>query len=116
MEMTQLAPNVFVGAQISEEDLQRLASLGFTDVICNRPDAELPAGPTSQGLQSAAATLGIAFHYLPITPGEAFTAQAESLHRLAAKPDAKVFAYCRSGARSANAWSLAQSKQSAAQA
>ena len=58
MEMTQVAPNLFVGAQISEEDLAELAGEGFTDVVCNRPDAEHPGSAMASKLTEAAMGLG----------------------------------------------------------
>ncbi|MDD9923085.1 MAG: sulfur transferase domain-containing protein [Boseongicola sp.] len=106
MEMTQLAPNLFAGAQISEADLAMLASEGFTDVVCNRPDFEHPDSDPSSKLEDMSEKLGMAFHYLPITPGEPFVEEAEKLSSVVSRPNAKVFAYCRSGARVANAWSL----------
>lgn len=111
MEMTQLAPNLFVGAQISEDDLSELAVEGFTDVVCNRPDVEHPGSAPSSRMAEIAKGLGLSFHYHPITPGESFAEEASTLASVVAKPKAKVFAYCRSGTRSSNAWSLAQANQ-----
>lgn len=108
MEMTQLAPNLFVGAQIAEEDLAELADEGFTDVVCNRPDAEHPGSAMSSNMTEVAKGFGLAFHYHPIAPGEPFSEEADELAGIVAQPNAKVFAYCRSGMRATNAWSLAQ--------
>jgi sulfide:quinone oxidoreductase len=107
MDMTQLASNVFVGPQIAESDLTQLANAGFTDVVCNRPDAEHPNEAASTRMADLAKGLGLAFHYHPITPGQPFDSQASVLSRLASDPGAKVFAYCRSGARSSAAWARA---------
>ena len=111
MDMTQLAPNLYVGAQIAEEDLGELARKGFTDVVCNRPDAEHPESAPSSSMADVAKGLGLAFHYLPITPGEPFVAEADALSKVVARPRAKVLAYCRSGTRASNAWSLAQANE-----
>ena len=111
MEMTQLAPNFFVGAQIAEGDLAEFASEGFTDVVCNRPDAEHPGSAVSSKMDEVAKGLGIAFHYHPIMLGEPFADQAEQLAQVVEQPNAKVFAYCRSGMRATNAWSLAQTNR-----
>ena len=62
----------------------------------------------SYKMADVAKDLGVVFHYLPITPGEPFAAQAEALAQVVARQGAKVLAYCRSGARASNAWSLAQ--------
>ena len=111
MEMTQLAPNLFVSGQIAENDLADLAGAGFTDVVCNRPDAEHPESAPSASMAEAAKALGLAFHYLPIAPGAPFADEAEAVSQIVAGPGAKVLAYCRSGARSSNVWTLAQALQ-----
>ena len=111
MKTTQLSPNLFVGAQIGPADLEHLAAAGFTDVVCNRPDGEHPEGPASRQLAASAAELRLAFHYLPIPPNAPIEEQALSLARLTSRDGVKVFAYCRSGARSAKAWNHAQAKQ-----
>ena len=112
MEINPLSPNVSVGAQIGPEDLQAVAREGFTDVVCNRPDAEHPQDPDAATMKARASELGLTFHYLPITHGEPFDAQARHLAELMGRSGAKVFAYCRSGARSASAWALARDIQS----
>ncbi len=110
MDMTQLAPNLFVGPQIAAADLSELAREGFTDVVCNRPDAEHPETAPSAKMADIAKGLGMTFHYHPITPGNPFAEQAKHLSAIVAGPKAKVFAYCRSGTRSSNAWALAQTE------
>ncbi len=109
MEMETLAKNLCAGAQIGPEQLSELAGLGFTDVVCNRPDEEHPDGPTSVVMAPAAKALGLAYHYLPISPGLPIDAQAARLAELTSMEGAQVFAYCRSGARSTMAWEAAQS-------
>ncbi|WP_050927555.1 TIGR01244 family sulfur transferase [Aestuariivita boseongensis] len=108
MERTQLAENLYVGSQIAETDLAALKQDGFTDVICNRPDEEHPGEAASAEMQKIATNLGLAFHYQPIAPGEPFARQASFLKRIVTQPGKKVFAYCRSGARSTNAWNLVE--------
>ena len=109
MQVSQIAENLFVCGQITEAHLALLADEGFTHVICHRPDAEHPEDAPSASMGREAGRLGMAFHYNPIVPGEPFANQAQQLAAITAKPDAKVLAYCRSGARAANAWALAQS-------
>lgn len=108
MDMTQLSPKLFFGPQIAEEDFLLLSRERFTDVVCNRPDEEVPESAVSWKLAEVAKNLGVVFHYLPIKPGEPFATEAEALAKIVARPGAKVFAYCRSGTRASNAWSFAQ--------
>ena len=111
MKISRLAPNLFAGAQIAPRDLNMLAEEGFTDIVCHRPDSEHADGPVSAKVSTAAERLGLRFHYQPITPGAPYATQAEALKRLTTRPGAKVFAYCRSGGRVAQAWTLAQTPQ-----
>lgn len=106
MEKHQLARNVFIGPQISGDDLICLRNEGFTDVICNRPDEEHPQGMTAEKLGEISARLGVSFHYHPVAPGTAFDDAAEKLGTIAARSNTRVFAYCRTGARSSKIWAL----------
>ena len=106
MDLRDLTPALSVSGQIGPEDLEALADAGFTDIVCNRPDAELPDGPHSDEMAARAGALGLGFHYLPIEPGGPMARQAERLARLTGQPGARVLAYCRSGARSSAAWAL----------
>jgi sulfide:quinone oxidoreductase len=114
MELTELAPNMSVGPQIGPDDLDELARRGFTDIVCNRPDEEHGVTSGSEALGARAETLGLAFHYLPIRHGHGFEAQAERMGEILRRPGTKMFAYCRSGARSSNAWALAQTDRAGA--
>ena len=105
---TKITPRLSVGGQIGPNHLESLASEGFTDIVCNRPDAEIPGGPVSATIAKAAQALGLKFHYLPIIPGQAMVETAAVLGQIVSHPGSKVFAYCRSGARSASAWQMAK--------
>ena len=104
MGIRELTKNLSVGGQINPETLKSLAERGFTDIVCNRPDSEHPDGPVSEEVAAAASALGLKFHYLPIEPNEEPEPQSEALARLLAKPDRRIFAYCRTGGRSTTAW------------
>ena len=114
MHVTYMTPDFAVAPQICTQDLQWLAHEGFTDIVCNRPDAEHPEDAQSPELKVIAKGLGMRFHYLPIAPGEPFDVTAREIGRLTSRPGAKVLAYCRSGARSTAAWTLAQTQMSGA--
>ncbi|MGB0499459.1 MAG: beta-lactamase hydrolase domain-containing protein, partial [Rubricella sp.] len=73
-----------------------------------RRGGDQPGGPArARGGGAEAARLGIAFAYVPI-PGTGFGADEVRAQREAVESAAgPVFAYCRSGTRSANVWALA---------
>ncbi len=107
MKITQLHPQLSVGAQITLDDIRPLAASGFTDIVCNRPDSEVSEELLSGEFSNAAKAAGLRFHYRPIDPGAHAIEQGQFIAAIVRSPDARVFAYCRSGARSTLAWSLA---------
>jgi protein tyrosine phosphatase (PTP) superfamily phosphohydrolase (DUF442 family) len=48
MDIVQIGPSVFATGQITTELMKDLAQAGFTDIVCHRPDAEHPQGPSSK--------------------------------------------------------------------
>jgi sulfide:quinone oxidoreductase len=111
MTITQLHPQLSVGRQITLDEIRSLAASGFTDIVCNLPDNEIEDGPLSADVAQAAKVAGLGFHYLPIRPGEHPVEQGQSIAKIVQRPDARVFAYCRSGARSTLAWSIVRPQQ-----
>ena len=107
MNINQVADDYAVSGQICEADLVTIKQRGFTTVICNRPDQEIEAALHAAFIEAEAKRLGLAFHYNPVSNQgmtmENVTAQAAVL----AAASGPVFAYCRSGMRSAVCWSFA---------
>ncbi len=80
-----------VAVQLTVDDVPDVAAWGFTALINNRPDGEGgSAQPLSRDIEQAARTAGLHYVYLPV------------LSRV------PVLAFCRSGARSAQLYQLAQ--------
>ena len=107
MELTSLSNEFWVSPQIVVSDLAGLATDGYTDVICYRPDDEHLKETSSSHIAQACAALGLNFHYCPIVPGEPFEGQAKALADLLNRPNIKICAYCRSGARASKAFTQA---------
>ncbi len=108
MKALQLSPQLSVSAQLSLDDVQQAADLGFKTLICNRPDGEGADQTTFVEIQRAAEALGMSAHYLPIISGQMDDAHAADFGRLLADNEAPVLAYCRTGTRSTNLWALSQ--------
>ena len=53
MSIFQLTESLHVAAQIAPQDIPNLVTLGFTVVVCNRPDGEVP-GQATMGENEAA--------------------------------------------------------------
>jgi uncharacterized protein (TIGR01244 family) len=106
MDIRPLSPDYAVSPQIAPDDIAAIAAAGFTTVICNRPDGEVPFELQAHAVRAAAEAAGLGFVDNPVMPGALSDAnlqdQAEAM-RLSAGP---VLAYCASGNRSSIVWSF----------
>ena len=110
-KLERLAPQplsraVSVGRAPAREDVAALAGAGFRSLINNRPDGE-NSTMTSLETAAVASDLGLAYAHIPVdgrNPLEKnVRAFAEALEAL----PQPVYAFCRSGGRSAALWALA---------
>jgi sulfide:quinone oxidoreductase len=103
-----ITATVAAAPQIEAADMPRIAALGYAVVINNRPDGEAPGQPSSERLREAAEAAGLEYHYCPVNafnyPGDGVELMAKAFAD-SARP---VFAFCRSGTRSANLWISSQ--------
>ncbi|HET9355741.1 MAG TPA: TIGR01244 family sulfur transferase [Sphingomicrobium sp.] len=106
----QLDEKTLIGGQISAADLEQLKELGVSLVINNRPDGEDEGQPTGAEIEAAAKAAGLDYRHVPIARGMGpsdVEAMREAIH---AAGDGKIFAFCRSGNRSALAWAVAKNE------
>lgn len=107
MQIRQVTPRYFVSPQISVEDVPSLAEAGFTHIICNRPDTEVPPSHQAAAIGAAVEAAGMSFVCNPLTHGT-MTPDRTGLQRDTLEAaEGKVLAYCASGTRSTVAWTLA---------
>ena len=106
MEVKKISDNLSVSPQISPEDIEDIAKLGFKAVICNRPDGEGADQPTFAEIQKKAHQAGLEAVYIPIVAGKVQDSDAKSFGDALQSLPNPVFAYCRTGTRSATLWSL----------
>ena len=111
MDIRALTPDYAVSPQIDLADLAVIKAAGFTTVINNRPDGEIPPPWQSAAMQEASEALGLTFVDNPVLPGD-FSDKVISTQRDAiAAAKGPVFAYCASGNRSSCVWALMQGGQ-----
>lgn len=108
MDIRQLTPIYHVAPQIDPMDAAALAESGFTTVICNRPDAEVPPSHHAATMQMMAEEAGLAFHDLPLTHMTLNPENVAAHRALIEEAPGKVLAYCASGTRSTIVWALGQ--------
>ena len=106
----QLDDTTMVGGQIAPGDVAALAGQGVTMIVNNRPDDEDEGQPASDDIEAAATAAGIAYRHIPIVRGMGPADVDAMREAIAAIGDGKMFAFCRSGNRSALAWAVARSE------
>lgn len=106
----QLDEKTLIGGQIVPEEIAGLKALGVTLVVNNRPDGEDEGQPASADIEAAALAAGLDYRHVPIARGMGpsdVEAMREAIH---ACGDGRMFAFCRSGNRSALAWAVARNE------
>ncbi|SHJ21931.1 TIGR01244 family sulfur transferase [Wenxinia saemankumensis] len=108
MDIRRITDDYAVSPQIAPTDVAAIRAAGFGTILCNRPDAEVPAELSAAEMRRAAEAEGLAFVVNPVTHqglnDEMVRLQAETLDAA----DAPVLAYCASGTRSSIVWALGQ--------
>jgi uncharacterized protein (TIGR01244 family) len=106
MDIRQLTPNYAVSPQIDLEDLAKAKAMGFTDIIDNRPDGEIPPSLHGAEMAAQARALGLVFHINPVIGGALTEANVTAQRAAMAVAKGPVLAYCASGNRSSIVWAL----------
>ena len=105
-----LDDRTLVGGQIGPDDVAALKEQGVTLIINNRPDGEDVGQPEGEDIEAAAQAAGIDYRHVPIARGlgpSDIEAMREAINSVS---EGKLFAFCRSGNRSALAWAVARSE------
>ena len=106
----ELDEKTLVAGQIVPADVAGLKAQGVTMIVNNRPDGEDVGQPTSADIEQAARNAGLDYRHVPIARGMGpsdVEAMRDAIHAAGA---GKMFAYCRTGNRSALAWAVAKSE------
>ncbi|WP_137702815.1 bifunctional protein tyrosine phosphatase family protein/NAD(P)/FAD-dependent oxidoreductase [Marimonas lutisalis] len=110
MEIRKLSDQIAVSPQITPADVKAIAEAGYRAIICNRPDGEADDQPTFGEVETAAKKAGLATRYLPVDKGTVKDSDADALRQAMVELPGPIFAYCRTGTRSATCWSLAMAE------
>ncbi|QDY68524.1 TIGR01244 family sulfur transferase [Qingshengfaniella alkalisoli] len=106
MDIRALSDNYAVSPQIEPHDIPLVKEAGFTTVICNRPDAEVPVELHAIAMRTAIEAAGLRFVENPVSPGAMTLDNVATQRDAMAAADGPVLAYCASGNRSSIVWSL----------
>lgn len=106
MTFTRITPDYSAAPQITPDDVPAIAALGFRTIMCNRPDGEEAAQTDFAAIEAAAAAQGLATAHVPVVSGRITPGDVDAFREALARLPGPVLAYCRSGARCQNLWSL----------
>ena len=102
-----LSDQFAVAAQLGASDVPGVAAQGFRTLVNNRPDGEAAGQPGQADIEAAARAAGLHYVYLPVIPGAITPDEARAMKQVLSTAPGPVLAFCRSGSRSANLYSLA---------
>ena len=107
MDIRPLTPDYAVSPQIAPSDLPAIKAAGYTTILDNRPDGEIPAELHTPAMRAAAEALGLRFVANPVIGGALTMQNVQAQAAAMAESPGPVFAYCASGNRSSVVWALA---------
>ena len=107
MEIRALTPTYAVSPQIALEDLAVIKAAGYTTIINNRPDGEIPPHLHHAAMQAAAEAIGLTYVQNTVIGGAMTEANVVQQGAAITAATGPVFAYCASGNRSSVVWALA---------
>lgn len=107
MEIRRVNDDFSVTGQIGPDAVADIAAAGFKSIVCNRPDTEDGSIP-HDSVKAAARAAGIEFRFLPVVSGAISDAEVEQMSTLLNSLPTPVLAYCRSGGRCINLYSMVQ--------
>lgn len=105
MTIRRIDDRFSVTGQIRPDQVAGLAALGYTTIVCARPDHEEAGQPTFAEIAKEARKHGLKAVHVPVSgmPG----AELQGRFRGAmAGCDGAALGYCRSGARAANLYAM----------
>jgi uncharacterized protein (TIGR01244 family) len=105
---TEIAPGLFVAAQLKADDVAQLAEEGFRTIINNRPDGEESAQPTAAVIRDEAKHHDIAYVYQPVSTSAIGAKDVAEFERNVADSAKPIIAHCRSGTRTYLMWATSQ--------
>ncbi|MBS9475508.1 bifunctional protein tyrosine phosphatase family protein/NAD(P)/FAD-dependent oxidoreductase [Ancylobacter radicis] len=108
MTPKQITPEFSATPQIDAVAVAEAEAAGFTTIICTRPDGEEDGQPSAGELARLATALDMRFVHIPITPGTFTDADIAAMRGALDEAEGPVLGYCRSGARAATLWGLAE--------
>lgn len=106
-----LSDHMWVGPTPKPGMLHQLSDRGFRSIINNQPDTEDGLLISSREVAAEAEAIGLSYLHIPIEGRNPLEKDVRSFSEALAKMPGPIFAYCRTGGRSASLWAMASVQQ-----
>ena len=108
MRVLELAPQVYVSAQLFDHDIRLAAKQGVRSIMNNRADGESAGQPLSENLAKTAEELGMTFLHFPVDPKSITKQDVEEFAKAYDELKRPQLIFSRTGARSTKIWEMAE--------
>ena len=108
MRVLELAPQVYVSAQLFDHDIKLAAKQGVRSIMNNRADGESEGQPLSSDLAKTAEELGMTFLHFPVEPKAITAKDVEEFAKAYDELERPLLIFSRTGARSTKIWEMAE--------
>jgi uncharacterized protein (TIGR01244 family) len=106
--MKQISDRLYVGPQLTAQDIIRAKSQGFAAIVNNRPDGEEPGQPSAAENRLLAEGEQLAYAHIPVTAGQISESQVRAFQKALSEAAGPVLAHCKTGTRSATLYAIGE--------
>ena len=94
--MKKINEELYVGSQISVDDIRALNDHGIKTIVCNRPDNEGEGQSNFETIRQEAENHGLSVEHIPFAPLKLSIDDVKSFAALLEGEKKPIFAYCLS--------------------
>ncbi|MBS3652544.1 TIGR01244 family phosphatase [Pseudaminobacter sp. 19-2017] len=106
--MKQISDTLYVGPQLTADDIRQAKAKGFAAIVNNRPDGEEPGQPSAAENRVVAQTAGLGYSHIPVVPGQIGEDQVRAFQKAVSEAGGAVLAHCKTGTRSATLYAIGE--------
>lgn len=107
----ELSSSVWVGPAPKRNTLQQLAEAGFRSIINNQPDTDGNLLMTTDEVAAESAAAGLSYVHIPVEGRNPLEKDVRRFNDALTTLPTPIFAFCRTGGRSAALWAMASVMQ-----
>lgn len=106
--MKQISDKLYIGPQLTADDIRLAKARGFAAIVNNRPDREEPGQPSAAENRAVAENEGLGYSHIPVVPGQVNLGQVRAFQKALSDANGPVLAHCKTGTRSATLYIIGE--------